>query len=140
MKYVLDASIALKCVLLEAGTDKALALQQDFQNGIHELIAPDTLYVEVAHALTRASRRRIIPPSDVEPKFADVLAATPRIYPHIPLLSRAIELSTQFSIGVYDCLYVALAEWESCELVTADQKLVNALHPTHAFVIHLSSL
>ena len=30
-------------------------------------------------------------------------------------------------IGVYDCLYVALAEREACELVTADLRLVTNL-------------
>ena len=30
-------------------------------------------------------------------------------------------------IGVYDCLYVALAERKACELVTADLRLVTNL-------------
>ena len=29
--------------------------------------------------------------------------------------------------SVYDCLYVALAEREQCDLVTADQRLINNL-------------
>lgn len=33
-------------------------------------------------------------------------------------------------IGVYDCIYVALAEHEKCELVTADTTLVRVLQPT----------
>ncbi len=43
----------------------------------------------------------------------------------MPLLPRAVELSSQRRIGVYDCLYVALAEREGCELVTADDRLVR---------------
>lgn len=43
-------------------------------------------------------------------------------------------------IGVYDCVYVALAEREGCELVTADAKLVSALGVTYPFIIPLSSL
>ena len=31
---------------------------------------------------------------------------------------------------MYDCLYVALAEREGCELVTADVRLINSLQPT----------
>ena len=42
-------------------------------------------------------------------------------------------------IGVYDCLYVALAEQEKCELVTADTTLVRALQPTFSFIRTLSS-
>jgi predicted nucleic acid-binding protein len=43
-------------------------------------------------------------------------------------------------IGVYDCLYVALAEREGCELVTADGRLVRNLQPRFLFVVSLASL
>jgi predicted nucleic acid-binding protein len=42
--------------------------------------------------------------------------------------------------GVYDCLYVALAEREGCELLTADQKLLNNLQPLFPFITSLASL
>ena len=42
-------------------------------------------------------------------------------------------------IGEYDCVYVALAEQEKCELVTADATLVRALQPTFSFIRTLSS-
>ena len=44
------------------------------------------------------------------------------VLPSLSLLPRAIEISSQARIGVYDCLYVALAEREGCEFVTADNK------------------
>ncbi len=43
-------------------------------------------------------------------------------------------------LGSYDCLYVALAEREGCELVTADERLLNSLGRQFPFVIPLSSL
>jgi predicted nucleic acid-binding protein len=43
-------------------------------------------------------------------------------------------------IGVYDCLYVALAEREGCELVTADDKLIENLQILFPFVVSLASL
>jgi predicted nucleic acid-binding protein len=42
--------------------------------------------------------------------------------------------------SVYDCLYVALAEREKCELVTADDKLIKNLTPQFPFIVPLSSL
>jgi predicted nucleic acid-binding protein len=42
--------------------------------------------------------------------------------------------------GVDDCLYVALAEQESCELVTADDKLLTALQKDFPFIISLASM
>jgi predicted nucleic acid-binding protein len=56
MKYVLDASVAVKWVLPEPDSAKALSIRDDYRIGTHELIAPDTLPVEVCHALTRAER------------------------------------------------------------------------------------
>ena len=49
------------------------------------------------------------------------------VYPCGPLLAMAIDLAIQTSRTVYDCLYVALAIREACEMITADQRLVNAL-------------
>jgi predicted nucleic acid-binding protein len=43
-------------------------------------------------------------------------------------------------IGVYDCLYVALAEEENCQLVTADDKLIKNLQKSFSFIISLASL
>ncbi len=40
----------------------------------------------------------------------------------------------------YDCLYVAMAEREQCELVTADDKLVRNLQPQFPFIASLVSL
>ena len=61
MKFVLDASVALKTILKEPDSAAAIALRDDFQSHVHQLIAPDTLPVEIAHALTRAERRGVIP-------------------------------------------------------------------------------
>jgi predicted nucleic acid-binding protein len=57
MRYILDANVALKWVLPEADSDKAIRLRTDMQAGVHELLAPDVFPVEVAHALTRANAR-----------------------------------------------------------------------------------
>jgi len=53
-------------------------------------------------------------------------------------MPRAIELSSQARIGIYDCLYVAVAEHEGCDLVTADKKLIAAL--PNAPIVSLDSL
>ena len=60
--------------------------------------------------------------------------------PTIPLIPRAYDIASKARIGVYDCIYVTLAEREIWELVTADDKLINSLQATFPFIIHLSSL
>jgi predicted nucleic acid-binding protein len=39
-----------------------------------------------------------------------------------------------------ECLYVALAEREACELVTTDQRSINNLAPPFPFIVPLASL
>jgi predicted nucleic acid-binding protein len=120
MKYVLDFSVAFKWVVVEASTDKARGLRDEFRRGLHELMAPDVFPIEVARSLTRAERQGRITPPEASIPLADVLLTCPRLYPYMPLLSHAVAISSQARIGVYDCLYVALAEREGCELLTAE--------------------
>jgi len=140
MKYVLDCSVALKWVLPELLADEARQLRDDYRNGVHELLAPDILPAEAAHALARAERRKIIPVGDAAKLLADLLTTAPRFIPYQPLLGRALAVASQMRVGVYDCLYLALAERGACEFVTADDKLIKNLQPQFPFIISLASL
>jgi predicted nucleic acid-binding protein len=127
VKLVLDANVGLKFVLDENQSDKARQLREEFRKGLHELIAPDVYPIEVAHALTRVERRREITHGQASGLLLDVLNTSPRLFRSLPYLSRAVELSSQARMGVYDCLYVALAEAENCDFVTADERIQKAL-------------
>jgi predicted nucleic acid-binding protein len=138
MRYVLDASIALKWVLVEPDTAKARELRSDFRIAVHELIAPESFALEIAHGLTKAQRRGMIP--DAWRFWTDLMSTVPSLFATQPLTPRAIQIATNARIGVYDCLYVALAEREGCELITADLRLLNSLKSKFPFIILLSSL
>ena len=140
MRYVLDSSVALKWVLPEIDSDKADRLRDDFRNAVHDLLAPDVFPIEVAHALTRAERRRLIGVGQASVLLADILNTSPLLHSYRPLLNRAIAISSAARIGVYDCLYVALAQREGCSLVTADSRLVANLQAQFPFIVPLSSL
>jgi predicted nucleic acid-binding protein len=140
VRYVLDSNVALKWVLRESDSDKARQIRVDYQQQIHELLAPDVFPIEVAHALARSERRGIITPTQGPMFLAGILASQPQLHPYVPLLWRAYAISSQARIGVYDCLYVALAKREGCELVTADDRLVRTLQPTFAFIRSLAAL
>jgi len=140
MRLVLDSSVAIKWVLPEKDTPKAVRLRNEFRRGVHELLAPDAFPVEVSHALTRAERRGVIRPPAAINQLNNVLSYPPVLYPYLPLLVRAVSISSQTRQGVYDCLYVALAEREKCELLTSDAKLITNLQSTFPFITPLSSL
>jgi predicted nucleic acid-binding protein len=125
MKYVLDSSIAIKWALSEIDSPEADQIRADFQHHGLELISVDVFVVEVAHALTRAERRGVLPPGESIRLLTDVMSSLPVLHPILPLIGRAIELSSQHRIGVYDCLFIALAEQENCDVLTADVRLAR---------------
>jgi predicted nucleic acid-binding protein len=61
MRYALDSNFSLKWVLIETDSDKARRLRAEFEQQIHDLLAPDVFPVEVAHGLAKAERRGVIP-------------------------------------------------------------------------------
>ena len=140
MRYVLDVSAALCWVLPRPNSGKALQMRADFQNTVHELIAPSIFPGEVASALTKAERQKLIPVGDARPLLGRVMRTPPLMHPYEPLLDRAVDISSQMRTGLYDCLYVALAARERCELVTDDQKLIAILKPHFPFIVPLASL
>jgi predicted nucleic acid-binding protein len=135
---VLDSSVAVKWVLKEAGTSKALALRDDILHQVHEVIAPDVFVSEVAHALPKAERQKIIPVGDAQKHLADILQFAPVLHSFLPLVVRAVEIPSATRVAITDCLFVALAEREGCEMLTADQKLIKNL-PDFP-LIHIDSL
>lgn len=140
MTYVIDSSVALKWVLPEIDRPKAIVLRDGYRNAILDLIAPDVFPIEVAHALSRAERRKILNPPEGIQKLVDVLSTLATLHTYLPLLARAFEIASAARNGVYDCLYVALAEREKCEFITADDRLVKNLQGQFPFIIALSSL
>jgi predicted nucleic acid-binding protein len=140
MRYVLDSCVAIKWALPEPETPRAVRLMNDYRQGLHELLSPDILPVEVAHAIARAERRGVIPPSLGSRRLRNVLRYAPALHPYLPLLPKAFAIASAARIGVYDCLYVALAEREGCELLTTDDRLIRSLQPTFPFITSPASL
>ena len=124
----------------EADTDKALQLRGDFHSAVHELLTPDVFPIEVTHAITRAERQGRITPAEGAVFVYDLLQNCPLLHSTFTLLPRAYDISSQLRIGVYDCLYVALAEHESCDLVTTDDKLIKKLQKQFPFIRHLADI
>lgn len=139
MRYVFDSSVAFKSVVLEQDSSKAIQLLDEYRRGLHELIAPDIFPHELAHALTRAKQGRLAIGQALA-HWTDVMRFPPQFVPSLTLVPRAIEIASSVRIGVYDCDYVALAERESCEFLTADTKLARNLQGQFPFIVLLSSM
>jgi len=141
MKYVIDASTAIPWEIPEPLSVKARQLREDHRNHIHELLTTDLFPTEVANALLVAERRGRILPGQGALFLAEILKVRPAIHTALlDLLPRAYAIAHSTVWSVYDCLYVALAERESCDLVTGDDRLVRNLQTQFPCVIPLSSL
>jgi predicted nucleic acid-binding protein len=140
MKAVLDSRVALKWVLAEADSAKALDVRTKFQKQLHELLSPDIFFAECAHALARAERKAIIKQGEAAVLLGDILSTPPDLHGYLALMPRAVEIASDMRCGFYDCLYIALAEREGCELLTSDQKMVAHLPAQFPFIVPLSSL
>jgi predicted nucleic acid-binding protein len=68
------------------------------------------------------------------------MTTPPVLLPVHSFTPRAIDISSTLRIAVYDCLYLALAEREGCEFITADDKLVKNLQGQFPFVVPLASM
>src|SRR5262249_25159066 len=120
MKYVIDTSVDIKTDVQEQDSGKAVQLRNEYHRAVHELIAPDIFPTEMCNVLMMLERSGKIKPGDAHLFFGQFLSELPPLFPAVPLLPRALEIAKQFRQTVYDCLYIALAEREGCELVTAD--------------------
>ncbi len=118
---VVDASVALKWVVDEEGSEAAAALAQ------HELAAPDLLLVECTNALWAKARRGELSAADVIERVRLLRAAPLEWVAQSDLLEAAASLALRLEHPVYDCLYLALAIHRDIPLVTADRRFHTAV-------------
>ena len=119
-RAVIDASVALKWVLPENGSEAAAALRTTM------LHAPHLLLVECGNALWVRVRRNVLSAAEAKACF-DLLSDAPvALAPDAELMPAALTLALELDQTVYDCLYLALAVKRDASLVTADRRLCAA--------------
>lgn len=119
---VIDASVALKWVVEEAGTPLALALRRSAR-----LIAPDLLVAECANVLWKKVQRGELLRDEALLAARLLQGAEIELLPSRALFEVATRLAIALDHPAYDCLYLALAVAEDCRLVTADERLLRRI-------------
>ncbi len=122
MTLVTDASVVVKWVLPEPGSEEAAALLV----GGEELIAPELLLAEVANTLWLKVRRNEMLRRDALEAQRRIGEQVVRLFSWVPLLPRAFDLACRIDHPVSGFVYLALAEQHDAVVVTADRQLVDA--------------
>ena len=120
---VVDASVVIKWFVPENGTEAALRL---LDSG-HQFLAPDLLFAEVANSIWKKTLRGELTATDSHRLTADLERIAVETIQRRELATDAHALALITSRSVYDSMYVALAIRLETRLITADERLVNAL-------------
>ena len=123
MQLVVDASVSVKWLVAEEGSDAADQLLA----GNDELHAPRLMASEIANALWRKVRL-----GEIERSQAGVLMAAVSEMPlhwraDETICADAVRLAVALDRPVYDCVYLALAHRINARMVTADVRFANSL-------------
>jgi predicted nucleic acid-binding protein len=121
--HVVDASVVIKWFIDEVHAEAARRLQEDQ----YELSAPDLLWPECGNLVWKKVRRGELTPEEARLIWGGLEQQPITTFPSRLILELALEVAFDLSRTVYDSGYLALAMLLDCQLVTADQKLFNAL-------------
>jgi predicted nucleic acid-binding protein len=122
---VVDASVAVKWFVPENHSAEAMR----FLDVRFKRHAPVVLHSEVGQTIWKKVRLRKEMDAAEGRSIVRGLMITPlEMHAVTPLIAPALDIALETGRTVYDCIYVALAVWVGCKVVTADKKLYNALH------------
>jgi predicted nucleic acid-binding protein len=137
----LDASVAAKWFLPSTGealVQEALGVREALDNGGVELTVPDLFWLELGNAVSTAARRKRITQPLAEEAMDSISDLQIPTAPSRPLINDAFAIASASQCTVYDAVYVALAVAVEAPMLTADERLLNAL-PAHFPVRWLGS-
>lgn len=117
---IIDASIAIKWVIEEEGTEQALRLR-----GRYHFAAPDLLVAECANILWKKVQRTELTLEEAQLASRLLQQADIELIGMRGLLEEATRLAILLGHPAYDCIYLALAKQRQCLFVTADERLLR---------------
>ena len=129
-RFLVDASVGAKWAapeLIEPLADRANVFLRKYTAGSIRILVPDLFWLEIGSALWKAARRGTITPALAQ---RSICAMIDHGFPTLPtkaVLPEALKIAVDFGRTVYDSSYVALAVATGSQLITADERLVNAL-------------
>jgi len=128
--FVLDASVAAKWMLPAQGEllrTEAFRLLDAYGAGEVNLVVPDIFWAECGNIVWKAVRQKRLDQATAQLELDSLMRRDLPTVSSLQLLQEAVTIAFDFGRSVYDCLYVALAARAKKQLITADERLANAL-------------
>ena len=136
---VVDASVGLKWVLDEAGSDAAVALIAG-----RALVTSALFWIEAANVLATKERRGEMDRPKLEDAWRDLAQAPLETVPlDLAGARAALALAWELRHPVYDCCYLELALARGIVVITADRRLWRLVQVHAAMagrVVHLDQI
>lgn len=130
---VIDASVVIKWFVPEVHSEAARQLL----DGPGPFLAPDLLFAETANVVWKKVRRGELTAADGRRLVKDVGDVAIEGVPCRALAMDAYALAMATGRTVYDAMYVALAVRLNTKLMTADDRLWNALRVNPMLAAHI---
>ena len=127
---VVDASVAVKWCLPSVREELVAEAEELLESSRRDqvrFLVPDLFWVEVANALWKAVRRNEISSNNAAAAMSFLRDLDIATLPSLDIVPQALDLAITHGHAVYDSLYVALAMQSNSSLITADERLANAL-------------
>lgn len=132
---VVDASVAVKWVVVEPYSDLAERLYNESFAANRLPVAPTLLPNEVTNAVYRQLRRGNLTEQTADAALARFARLRYRLLAPPGLTGQAYSFAKRHQLGaIYDALYVVLARHLGSDLWTDDRRLLNALGPAAPWV------
>lgn len=138
---ILDSSVYISSVFLEAFTPQAQKLLKQLSTDQIMLHAPILLRYEIIAVSRKAVYQNRATPEEALKARDKMLGYPIKLHFDDELLKRAYELATKYNRPTaYDAQYLALAERLSCDFWTVDERMYNAIHADFKTIQWLGSI
>jgi predicted nucleic acid-binding protein len=129
-QYVLDASVAAKWAVSPASESlipESLELLQQYRKAEIDFLVPGIFWAEVANVFWKGCRQGRWSRATAQQIVSDMKMNSFQTISSKSLMTDALRIALAYGRSVYDCLYVALAIQAKSQMITADERLANAL-------------
>lgn len=135
MRICVDASLVIKWLLPEEGSDTALKLFELWLKKDLTLIAPSLIDYEIGTTIRQKVLRGHLNSNDLFPIFDFYRRSGLQLFHLTDLVEKSVSAAAHLDQPtIYDVAYLLTAKQQEADYVTADEKFYKKVSPVYSFV------